>query len=332
MTDTESEVMFNYNKAFTLLKENTPEQRLDVQLPYEAFQELDQAFSELKSAEGISEDQKYPSLGYNSLTQTATVVTCPSNMHERAARWIERKIINYVEEYLSRHSPNTVDHISECGSTTQAFGRGAYTRSRKEPDGGFVYKTRFRANKLMIAIEVGTSETLDKLLEDKDMWINGKGVNVFILVCFEELPRFRNPDTRYTDIAGVDAELETMAQSIAETVDANIGMDYYGPLKYRDHTWVGELNKAFIEVWRQDSHETFHLIQDGYALDPVDLPDTLNIRISDFYPHDEWHAANIEDNDVPFDGIEFLDFVRDSMGVVAELRFESYLREKLGFR
>ncbi|KAK9320971.1 hypothetical protein V1517DRAFT_363460 [Lipomyces orientalis] len=293
------------HRTFTLLKENTPEQRLDIQLPYETFLELDQAFSELKSAEGISEDQMYPSLGCNSLTQTAAVVTCPGNMHERAAGWIERKIINYAEE-IDAH---------ECGSTTQSFGRGDYTRSRNEPDGGF--KTRLRANKLMIAIEVGTSETYDKLLDDKDMWINGNGVNVVILMCFEQSPPFRNPDTRYTNIAGVDAELETVAQSIAETVEANIGIDYYGPLEYRDHTWV-------------DSHETFHLIQEGYALDSVDLPGTLNLRISDFYPHDEWHAANIEDNDVPFDSIEFLDSVRDSMGVFAELRLEFYLKDKLG--
>ncbi|KAK9323849.1 hypothetical protein V1517DRAFT_257312 [Lipomyces orientalis] len=257
MTDTESEVLSNYNKAFTLLKENTPEQRLDVQLPYETFLELDQAFSELKSAEGVSEDQRYPSLGYNSLTQTATVVTCPGSIHEGAARWIEYKIFNYVEDYLSTRSPHTRRHILQCGSTTQTFGRGEYSRSRKEPDGGFIYKTRFRANKVMIAIEVGTSETYDKLLDDKDMWINGKGVNVVILVCFEESPVFRNPDTRYTNIAGVDAELETMAQSLAETVEANIDIDYYGPLEYRDHTWVGKLNKAFIEVWRHDSHEAF---------------------------------------------------------------------------
>ncbi|KAK9352805.1 hypothetical protein V1523DRAFT_412959 [Lipomyces doorenjongii] len=328
MTDTESEVRSNYNKAFTLLKENTPEQRLDVRLPYEAFLELDQGFSELKSAEGVSQDQRYPSLGYNSLTQTVTVVTCPSNIHERASRWIERKIINYVEEYLSARSPHTRRHISECGSTTQHFGRGEYTRSRKEPDGGFIYKARFGTDKL--AIEVGTSETYDKLLDDKDMWINGNGVNVVILVCFEESPPFRNPDTRYPNIAGVDAEKQTMARSLGETVEANIAIDYYGPLEYRDHTWVGELNKAFIEVWRQDSHDTFDMIQDGFAVTD-DLP-TINLRISDFYPHNEWQAANIEDNDIPFDSIEFLDSVRDSMELVALLRLDSYLKEKLGLR
>ncbi|KAK9242648.1 hypothetical protein V1506DRAFT_524370 [Lipomyces tetrasporus] len=225
MTATDPEVRSNYNKAFTLLKENTPEQRLDVQLPYERIYEL-------KSAEGISEDQRYPSLGHNSLTHTVTVVTCPSNIHEGAAGWIEYNIFTYIDNYLSTRSPHIRRNISMSRSTTQSFSFGEYTRSRKEPDGGFIYKTRVGTDKLMIAIEVGTIETYDKLLDDKDMWINGKRVNVVILVCFEESPGFRNPNTQYTNIAGVNAELETMAQSLAETVEANIARGYYGPHEY----------------------------------------------------------------------------------------------------
>ncbi|KAK9427321.1 hypothetical protein V1505DRAFT_388898 [Lipomyces doorenjongii] len=41
----------NYNKAFTLLNDNPVEQRLDVQLPFEKFLQLDAAFSELKSVQ-----------------------------------------------------------------------------------------------------------------------------------------------------------------------------------------------------------------------------------------------------------------------------------------
>ncbi|KAJ8096596.1 hypothetical protein POJ06DRAFT_304127 [Lipomyces tetrasporus] len=34
----------------------------------------------------------------------------------------------------------------------------------------------------MVVIEVWTGETYGKLLDDKDMWINGKGVNVVMLI------------------------------------------------------------------------------------------------------------------------------------------------------
>ncbi|KAK9318792.1 hypothetical protein V1517DRAFT_349679 [Lipomyces orientalis] len=327
MTDTESEVLSNYNKAFTLLKENTPEQRLDVQLPYETFLELDQA----RSAEGISEDQRYPSLAYNSLTQTVTVVTCPSSsIHEGAAGWLENKIFNYVEDYLSTRSAHTVGNIFVTRSTTESFGLGEYTRSRKEPDGGLLYVTRFGTGEVMVAIEVGTIETYGKLLDDKDMWINGKAVNVVILVCFTESPRFRNPDTWYTNIAGVRAEKIAMGQSLAETVETNNALGYYGPLEYRGHRWIGELSEAFIEVWRPGSHERFDLIQDGFDLANEYLPVTLNIKISDVYPHDEWQTANVEDNIIPFDSRAFLVSVMGRMRIVAGTRLELYLHEKLG--
>ncbi|KAK9323832.1 hypothetical protein V1517DRAFT_306655 [Lipomyces orientalis] len=240
-----------------------------------------------------------------------------------AAGWIEHKISNYVEDYLSTRSPHTVGNIFVTRFTTEFFGFGEYTRSRKEPDGGLIYGCYF-------AIEVGTSETYGNLLDDKDMWINGKAANVVILVCFTESPRFRNPDTWYTNIAGVRAEKIAMGRSLAETVETNIALGYYGPLEYKDHKWVGELSEAFIEVWRPGSHERFDLIQDGFELAHENLPATLNLKMSDFYLDDEWQAANVEDNIIPFDSRSFLNSVMSCMRVVAQDRLELYLHEKLG--
>ncbi|KAK9321551.1 hypothetical protein V1517DRAFT_339717 [Lipomyces orientalis] len=117
-----------------------------------------------------------------------------------------------------------------------------------------------------------------------------------ILICFEESP-------------------------IAETVETNSTLGYYGPLGEG-----GGLNKAFVEVWRQDSHDTYELIQDGFALAHDDLPVTL--KISDFYPHDAWPAANVEDDIIPFDSRTFLNSVMTRMRLVAQDRLELYLHEK----
>ncbi|KAK9374654.1 uncharacterized protein V1513DRAFT_445566 [Lipomyces chichibuensis] len=196
MSVTDTKALSNYNEAFTLLKEDTPEQRLDVQLPYEKFLQLDDAFSKLQLAEGISEDQRYLSLAYHSVAQTVTVVTCLSSIHAGAVSWIYYGIFAYVEDYLSTRSPHTVENIQLVGSATQYFTHGEYGRSRKEPDGAFMYKTMTGIGELVIAIEVGTSETYDKLLEDKDMWIEGMRVNVFILICFKESTLFKDPDAQ----------------------------------------------------------------------------------------------------------------------------------------
>ncbi|KAK9312200.1 hypothetical protein V1524DRAFT_439968 [Lipomyces starkeyi] len=330
MSATDAEALSNYNEAFAFLNENQPEQRLDVQLPYEKFVQLDAAFSELKSAAGISEEQKYPSLTYNSLTQTVTVVTAPSSIHESAARSMDSEMKEYVNAYLSTRSPDTLQNIRFIGSTTEHF-PGLYARSRKEPDGGFIYSPVDGEDKVTIVYEVGYSEAYSKLLDDKDMWINGKGVNVFILISFKETPRFSYPATpSYRDITDSRAARSAMSRTVGRTAQVNIPERYYGPLRYRDHTWAGELKEAFIEVWRPDSSSRYNLIEEGFAVADDDLPVTLGIRISDFYPQDAWEAANIEDRTVPFNGSSFLEGLRHDIAKVAKNRFDGFLYEKLG--
>ncbi|KAK9495398.1 hypothetical protein V1508DRAFT_348590, partial [Lipomyces doorenjongii] len=329
MSVTDSEAISNYNAAFTLLKENPLEQRLDVQLPYEKFVQLDAAFSELKSAEGISDNQKYPSLTYNSLTQTVTVVTAPSGIHEAAARWIDLGMWQYVNDYLSTRSPDTLQNIRPIGSTTMHFS-GLYGRSRKEPDGGFVHAPVDSEGKVTIVYEVGYSDAYSKLLDDKDIWIHGKGVNVFVLMSFKETPRFAYPATpSYRDITDSRAERAAMSRIMGRTAQLNVEQGYYGPLRYRDHVWAGELKEVFIEVWRQDTNSRFYLIEEGFSLANEDLPSTLGIRISDFYPQDIWEASNIADGTVPFNSSSFLGSLRHDISMAAQNRFEGFLFEKL---
>ncbi|KAK9234807.1 hypothetical protein V1525DRAFT_437481 [Lipomyces kononenkoae] len=318
MSVTDSKVLSNFNDSFTLIKENVPEQRLDIQLPYEKFLELDAAFSEMKSEAGISEEKRYPSLAYNSLTETVTVTTTPAGIHEGAARRIETEIISFAENYLSTHSPHSEGPIGQSGSTTMYFGQGGYHRS---------YVSHHTRN-LMVAIEVGTSEKYSKLCADKDMWINGKGVNVVILICINESPRFRFPAAaRYRDIVNAEAEIDVMGQTVDDIAESNAAQDLYGPLRYKDHKWVGKLNDAFIEVWRANTEPVRNnLIQNGSALDNV--PNSL-IRISDLYPRDAWEAINIPDASIPFDNAKFLRKLRNDMVMTAVCRFERFLYLKL---
>ncbi|KAK9388577.1 hypothetical protein V1515DRAFT_532842 [Lipomyces mesembrius] len=54
---------------------------------------------------------------------------------------------------------------------------------------------------MVVAVEVGYSETYGKLLDAKDMWINGRGVNVVMLGCYQEKPRVEHRATPpYRDI------------------------------------------------------------------------------------------------------------------------------------
>ncbi|KAK9375185.1 uncharacterized protein V1513DRAFT_38810 [Lipomyces chichibuensis] len=84
-------------KAISLLKNNPPEQRLDIPLNYSQYLELEESWTNIKSETGISEDQRYPYLSYNSLLHVATVVTVPRDLHEVAAAELRREIMNSIE-------------------------------------------------------------------------------------------------------------------------------------------------------------------------------------------------------------------------------------------
>ncbi|KAK9312202.1 hypothetical protein V1524DRAFT_418353 [Lipomyces starkeyi] len=263
MSVTDAEALSNYNAAF--------------------FVQLDAAFSELKSAAAISEEQRYPSLTYNSLTQTVTVVTAPSSIHESS----------------------TLDGLRDEGHFP-----GLYARSRKEQDGGFRYTTVDGEDKVTIVYEVGYSEAYSKLLDDKDIWIHGKGVNVFILISFKETPRFAYPATHHTRISQIGEQpARQFSRTVGRTTQLNIKQGCYGPLRSVPGSHVGRY---------------------GSPLANDDLPGTLGIRISGFYPQDVWQASDIEDGTAPFNSSRFLGGLRRDISKAAQNRFEGFLFEKLG--
>ncbi|KAK9236235.1 hypothetical protein V1525DRAFT_427264 [Lipomyces kononenkoae] len=96
--DKERQYAFARGRALTMLLENEPERRLDIQLPYEQY-------------------LKYPYLAYNSATETVTVVTVPYQIHEVAGRALAHDIVNETDKYFSVF-PNTIGRIEDIGSST----------------------------------------------------------------------------------------------------------------------------------------------------------------------------------------------------------------------
>ncbi|KAK9320384.1 hypothetical protein V1517DRAFT_348230 [Lipomyces orientalis] len=224
MTDMKNDenALSDYETALSLLKHNPPEH----------FLKLEKCWAKIRLAQNISEDQKYPSLAYNSA--------------------VGRRILNGAEEYLSRHGADArlLQSIVNFGSTTTEGRYGGYTKSKKQADGTIKYKRSGAEAKVMIVIEVGYCENYTAFCRDKDLWIEGQHVPVCILVCLDESPRFRNSKARYEHVSNVDVEMQSMARCVAESVDRDSTQSNYGEIKYPGHTWVGGLTNAFIEVWR----------------------------------------------------------------------------------
>ncbi|KAK9319822.1 hypothetical protein V1517DRAFT_26963 [Lipomyces orientalis] len=316
----------NYNRALNFLKSNPPEGRLDVQLPRTKYLQLEKAFLKLYPE---SLELRYPSLSYNSFTETVTVVTCPGNIHESAVLDLICPIVTDARQYLSTDS--LASRIIHYGSTTTSNFEGEFEGSTKQPDGGVRYSS-LDGDKVTVVLEAGFSEDYNSLCRSKDMWINGHGVNVYILVCLTEKPRFKNPTTEYGDIEDVKAAITLMESSMNETLGLNLSNNRHVQFLYRGHKWAGELKDVFIEIWRTGTSisSRYYLVRDGRTCD--DLPTTLGITISDLFPDNAWQAAHIPDKVIPFNATLYVQILMGAMCSTAGDRFETFIKEGGGRR
>ncbi|KAK9483976.1 hypothetical protein V1527DRAFT_484335 [Lipomyces starkeyi] len=109
--------------------------------------------------DGHSENQRYPSLPYNSLTEKVIVVTCPNSLHDEAASEINAEILADITTYVSTYSPQ-----SEQLETARR-------------------RIHLYNDQLMIVIEVEFSKSYETPRRDKDdMWIDNHAVKVVVLV------------------------------------------------------------------------------------------------------------------------------------------------------
>ncbi|KAK9489047.1 hypothetical protein V1508DRAFT_443040 [Lipomyces doorenjongii] len=304
--------------ALALLKSNTPEQILDVQLPYSKYLQLEKAFSGLNPESGT--------IGEKSIHPCHTIVAAVMSTKLECIGSTTRSILT-LRIYLSTHSPQSLLSIVPLGSTTMRGFHGAFAKCVKQPDGGVWYISRKGKKMVTVVVEVGASERYKKLCRDKDIWIHGLGVKVLILACVNESPQFKVPSAEYDDIQDLEAEIALMDESMAATLESNLLLNRIAPFVYRSHKWGGQLHTAFIEVWRPNSIPTrYDLIQNGDTCDH--LPPTLGLHVSDLFPDDEWDIMDIPDHIIPFDARRYLGTLMLAMNGTAHNRFVSFIKEK----
>ncbi|KAK9327016.1 hypothetical protein V1520DRAFT_349974 [Lipomyces starkeyi] len=323
-TDMSPENDADYDKALSLLTSNPPEQRLDLPMPYPKYLLLEESWSKFKAENNVAEEKRYPSLSYNALLQIATVVTYQSALHDRTAEIFKEIIKSNVDEYLSIHQPKTISRIMSYGSSTvEEF--GPYGKTSKDPDQSFLYGHPDREPLLQVAIECGVSESYKALCRDKDIWINLLGAKVVILIFLKEAPRFKSPHIGYENITDPVAEIQKMKQHVVEAMKHNLKQGNYGPIEYRGHIWAGKLDEVFVEAWRAGEEQPVRkwLIRDGRNR----LPKTIGLKISDFFPEDEWAASTIPDSNVPFHCGRYLlwENLAAALRITARRRFVHFL-------
>ncbi|KAK9238594.1 hypothetical protein V1525DRAFT_449528 [Lipomyces kononenkoae] len=315
----------DFDKALYLLQNNPPEQRLDIPLSHFQYRKLEESWSKFKSENNTKEEKRYPSLSYNSLEEIATVVTTQSALHDYIGSVFRKMIESSVSEYLSAYKPRAISRIKDLGSTTMVqWNPDGEDMSSKEPDQSFGYQRDEEKPRLQVAIECGVSENYKALCRDKDLWIHQLGAKVVVLLCLKETPQFRSPRTAFFHIKDPFAEVKNLGRHADNAINLEQGI--YGPIDYRKHSWVGEVSELFVEVWRDDGKQPVRkwLIQEGQKCSH--LPKTVGLKISDFFPENEWDALKVPDSSVRFRRHLFKELA-GAMKLTAEWRFLVFARQ-----
>ncbi|KAK9317060.1 hypothetical protein V1524DRAFT_424290 [Lipomyces starkeyi] len=231
----------SYECALNFLTDNEPERRFDIRLSYRSFQALEE------QAHTLYGDAKYPRVEYDGSGSRVTIYTAPSSLHAGSSEGLQLGIMYSVRDELIRlNKQHLLSHILPVGAATYESVDEQRRRSIKTPDGGLKYYSDGRTL-LTVIIEVGVSEGYRELQADIMLWMNEFHCRTAILLWNKERPRFRFPRNR--GVYSVDER-----PLFSEAMQQVAGVSPFGPYRYRDKSWFGTLDTAFIEVYERDSH------------------------------------------------------------------------------
>ncbi|KAK9315660.1 hypothetical protein V1524DRAFT_415035 [Lipomyces starkeyi] len=158
-----------------------------------------------------------------------------SGAHQTLAYYFLREIDRSLPLGLQSRATFTTGH-TRTGFT------GHCGQSSKTSDGALIY-TSVITNRpsTPLVIEVGVSETMQKLERDAQMLLLGlrNEVRVCILICLDETPSYHMPPP---GIIGPDTDIDEEAAAAEAAMFQNrIAVNLGSPLIYRGYSWVNSL-------------------------------------------------------------------------------------------
>jgi hypothetical protein len=160
--------------------------------------------------------------------------------------------------------------------------RGRWEVSEKRPDLANQVLNANERFEIKWVLEVGFSETYEKLVEDVQLWLEGNPkVSMVTLVKFCETPKYRCPISLDED-DGINPEGLGIPLNLEAIDEDDIILEgEYGPAMYKRRIWVGEISGVFMESWIRDADR--RAIQHGDREDLMQAAQ-LQISVGDFLP------------------------------------------------
>ncbi|KAK9372166.1 uncharacterized protein V1513DRAFT_385369 [Lipomyces chichibuensis] len=274
------------------------------------------------------EDDSYPRLFYDWTHQVVTIVTAPTWLHEDTSRAILNQLCNRVESVIHREgirlSPG--QRLGSTNGPTIVI-KSDHSNYEMQPDGVVFFQTA-NGKEFKVVVEVGVSQTHDRLLEKARKWIFDAKCKIVLLLAFHEKERYSAPRK---PISLTSRQMEDQIIQLNQLWLSNFE---FGPLKYNGHIWLDQISQAFIEVVRKDpdSVDSNSLLTTKYVLTEEgrdrssDVPQSVgNIKLAELMPRESLgHAADVIIDF--FDSNRFMPLVRSAMISTAETRFKKAVK------
>ncbi|KAK9374723.1 uncharacterized protein V1513DRAFT_458612 [Lipomyces chichibuensis] len=263
--------------------------------------------SEYERVQGIleGEDAKFPTLQYDGFRKVVIVSAAPSPMHGDMVGQVlsaisdEVKLMPGLDANIKRRLISSSDrrHTRDTGDT-------ATTRNW---DGALVYRTG-EGKTLMVAVEVGVSQTYESLRAAISFSVCALRCRVGIAMCINEGDRGTAPAIRYY---ATRVEKRTAIGEIEHDLDSQLQTHPFGPLKIEEDTWFGEVTSVVLETYRLEDDnsppetllnptQSFTIVENGRFVGEEVPPNLAEITLGDCIPTHVLSGSNIEVTPVNF--------------------------------
>ncbi|KAK9325135.1 hypothetical protein V1517DRAFT_254796 [Lipomyces orientalis] len=191
------------------------------------------------------EDAKYPRLQYDGRRKVVIIVAAPSPLHGQMVG-------------LDANIKGRLSYSSEMSNTTYT-GDSSTTRNW---DGALRYRSS-EGYILMVAVEVGMSQTYDRLRAAISYSVSDLHCRVGITMCIDEGHRGPRAPIQYYSTA---QERDTAMQQAERQLRTELRNNRYGPLVLNGFTWYGMVKRVVVETFRLEEEDT---LSPGTLLDPT---------------------------------------------------------------
>jgi hypothetical protein len=177
----------------------------------------------------------------------------PSPVHESVQTTFQPPFQNIQTLTRTPHSPS--GRIRTQFNRTFVHFRGRFAGSKKIPDFAVEWREADSAYTPRFVVEVGFSESLEELVRDARVWLEGTAddsggpseVRMVVLVKFTESPKFAFSVMQ----SGPHIDDSDATAARAKIYDRNFNPALFGPIKVDQSIWFGTLS-CIAEVWTYD--------------------------------------------------------------------------------